>query len=227
MRPDNLSLSASAVFPPLSPIRSRKGDEPLIRITDIVISLTALVILAPVFILATIFVYLTDPGPIFFAHRRLGREGRLFPCLKFRTMVMDAEERLKTILAEDPARRAEWALDHKLRDDPRITVIGKFLRSSSIDELPQLFNVLRGDMSLVGPRPIVEAEIVRYGRYYQCYCAVRPGITGLWQISGRNDVSYRRRVAMDVTYSRACCFKLNMKILVMTIPSVLMAKGSY
>jgi lipopolysaccharide/colanic/teichoic acid biosynthesis glycosyltransferase len=206
---------------------SKLGEGFAIRLLDIVISLLALAFLAPVFILTGAFVFVTNPGPIFFAHRRLGKGGKSFRCLKFRTMVVDAEERLQALLEADPIRRLEWALDHKLRDDPRITVIGRFLRSSSIDELPQLFNVLRGDMSLVGPRPIVQAEIMRYGRYYHHYCSVLPGITGLWQVSGRNDVSYRRRVAMDVIYSRNCSLSLNLRILLMTFPSVLMAKGSY
>jgi len=204
-----------------------KRGEWAIRLVDIIVSFVALVFLAPVILVTALLVYVTNPGPIFFAHSRLGRDGKPFPCLKFRTMVTDAEERLRAILAEDPTRRLEWALDHKLRDDPRITIIGKFLRSSSIDELPQFYNVLRGHMSLVGPRPIVKAEIVRYGRYYRDYCGVRPGITGLWQVSGRNDVTYRRRVAMDVTYARNRSLSLNLRIMLMTIPSVLMAKGSY
>jgi lipopolysaccharide/colanic/teichoic acid biosynthesis glycosyltransferase len=172
-------------------------------------------------------VYVVDPGPIFFGQFRLGHEGRRFRCWKFRTMVIDAETRLTELLATDPAARAEWAKDCKLRNDPRITSIGRFLRKSSLDELPQLLNVLIGDMSLVGPRPIVHAEVERYGRYFKDYCKVRPGITGLWQISGRNDVSYRRRVALDVKYSRSKCLSLDLTILFMTIPRVIFARGSY
>jgi lipopolysaccharide/colanic/teichoic acid biosynthesis glycosyltransferase len=172
-------------------------------------------------------VFVSDPGPIFFAQRRIGRSGKTFRCLKFRTMAVDAEERLAALLSSNANARAEWARDHKLRNDPRIVGIGRFLRKSSLDELPQLFNVLLGDMSLVGPRPIVPAEATKYGRYIDHYCRVKPGITGLWQISGRNNTSYRRRVAFDVTYSRSRSVMLNIKILAFTVPSVLRAQGSY
>ncbi|MDO7844628.1 sugar transferase [Sphingomonas immobilis] len=199
----------------------------MIRALDIVISSVALFCLAPLLMLTAAIVYFADPGPILFGQRRIGRGGKMFRCLKFRSMVMDAEARLTKILAESPEARAEWALDQKLKVDPRITPIGRFLRMSSIDELPQLWNVLRGDMSIVGPRPIVEAEAVRYGRYIVNYSSVRPGITGLWQVSGRNNVCYRRRVALDVAYARSQSLGLNVKILLMTVPSVLMARGSY
>jgi exopolysaccharide production protein ExoY len=197
-----------------------------VRMLDITIASCALVFLGPLLLLVAGFVYIVDPGPIFFAHRRLGQNGRAFPCFKFRTMVIDAERRLKHLLATCPEAREEWARDFKLRRDPRITPIGNFLRKSSIDELPQLINVLRGEMSIVGPRPIVEGEVERYGRYYAHYSAVKPGLTGLWQVSGRNDVSYRRRVALDVTYARNKCLSLDLRILVMTVPAVLLAKGS-
>jgi lipopolysaccharide/colanic/teichoic acid biosynthesis glycosyltransferase len=141
-------------------------------------------------------------------------------------MVSDADVRLVQLLAESAQAREEWARDHKLRRDPRITPIGSFLRRSSLDELPQLFNVLKGEMSLVGPRPIVHSEIERYGRYFREYCRVRPGITGLWQISGRSNVSYRRRVALDVTYVRSKSLVLDIKILALTLPCVLVARGS-
>ena len=167
-----------------------------------------------------------DGGPVIFAHRRIGRNGKPFLCYKFRSMRVDAEARLAEVLAADPEAREEWARDHKLRRDPRVTPLGDFLRRSSLDELPQFFNVLRGDMSLVGPRPIVEAERIKYGRRFQHYCAVRPGITGLWQISGRNDVSYRTRVALDTCYAQRKSLGLDLYILVMTLPSVLRARGS-
>ena len=142
-------------------------------------------------------------------------------------MVVDADARLRNLLETSAEARAEWERDHKLRDDPRVIGIGRFLRKTSLDELPQLWNVVRGDMSLVGPRPIVVGEISRYGRYFEHYCAVRPGITGLWQVGGRNDVSYRRRVAYDVTYSRARSCAMNVKIIAYTVPSVLFQRGSY
>ena len=202
-------------------------DELAVRLLDIIIASSALIFLAPLLLLVAGLVYIVDPGPIFFAHRRIGRHGQTFPCLKYRSMVVDAEQRLKQLLLSSEEARAEWARDFKLRRDPRITAIGNFLRKSSIDELPQLINVLRGEMSIVGPRPIVAGEVERYGRYYAHYSAVKPGITGLWQISGRNNVSYRRRVALDVSYARNKCLGLDLRILVMTVPAVLMAKGSF
>lgn len=198
-----------------------------IRALDVSVSLVLIVALAPLLALVALMIYVSDPGPIVFGHMRIGRGGKPFRCLKFRSMVTDAQERLAALLSSDPVALAEWQRDHKLKKDPRITGIGQFLRQSSLDELPQLFNVLRGEMSLVGPRPIVSDEVKRYRHYFRDYCEVRPGITGLWQVGGRNDVSYRRRVAMDVAYVRSHSFKLNLKILLMTVPSVLKQQGSY
>ena len=194
---------------------------------EISIALLLLLFLAPWMIVVALIVHLQDSGPIFFAHRRIGMDGRPFNVLKFRTMVVDAEVRLQRHLATDPEARRDWLLYHKLREDPRITAIGGFLRKSSIDELPQLINVVRRDMSFIGPRPIVAAEIAKYGRFYREYCSVRPGITGLWQVSGRNDTSYRRRVAMDVLYSRRASPMLNVQLALLTVPAVLRWKGSY
>jgi len=209
------------------PRYSTHFDTMAIRLLDIAIAALLLLFLAPLMLLVAALIYITDPGPIFFAHRRLGRDGRTFPCLKFRSMVVDAEQRLKHLLATSAEARDEWARDFKLRRDPRITPIGNFLRKTSLDELPQFINVLRGEMSIVGPRPIVEGEIERYGRYFADYSRVKPGITGLWQVSGRNNVHYRRRVALDVSYARNKCLGLDLRILAMTIPAVLLAKGSY
>jgi exopolysaccharide production protein ExoY len=142
-------------------------------------------------------------------------------------MRLDAAECLAAYLAANPAARLEWSTTQKLRCDPRVTPIGALLRKSSLDELPQLFNVLLGDMSLVGPRPIVQAEAARYGRYFAVYCSVKPGITGLWQVSGRSEVGYRRRVAMDVLYARRRCTGLDAQLLALTIPAVLFRKGAY
>ncbi|AQR61181.1 sugar transferase [Brevundimonas sp. LM2] len=186
-----------------------------------------LIALAPLMCAVALMVFLQDRGPVFFGHRRIGRDGRTFACMKFRSMAVDAEARLQHLLATDENARLEWAADHKLRKDPRITGLGVFLRKSSLDELPQLFNVLRGEMSLVGPRPVVQAEAERYGRWFTHYCAVRPGITGLWQVSGRNEVSYRKRVAMDVLYSKRKSAGLDLFILLNTVPAVLLRKGSY
>lgn len=191
------------------------------------ISLAIIIFLLPILVVTALAVWLQDRGPILFGHPRIGRNGRTFKCLKFRSMAVDAQERLQELLAADPLARAEWERDHKLKNDPRITPLGDFLRRSSLDELPQLLNVLRGEMSLIGPRPIVQAEAARYGRRFVHYCSVRPGISGLWQISGRSDTTYRRRVAIDVVYARKRTMVLDAKILVATIPAVLLRKGSY
>jgi exopolysaccharide production protein ExoY len=206
--------------------RSRPVLPRLPRAIDITGAVFALLFFAPMLLLIMLALRLFDRGPMLFRHKRIGHDGREFLCLKFRTMVVDADERLKHLLATNPEARAAWMRDQKLADDPRITLVGRFLRVSSLDELPQFWNVLRGEMSLVGPRPITQDEVRRYGRYFADYVSVRPGITGLWQISGRNDVSYRRRVAMDVTYARSQSLGLYIRILVFTVPAVLMARGS-
>ena len=193
----------------------------------IVVAIISLIFFAPLMCLIALAVYVQDGGPIFFAHRRIGQNGRTFYCFKFRSMAVDAEERLAALLEEDPQAREEWERDHKLRRDPRITRVGAFLRKTSLDELPQLINVLRGDMCLVGPRPIVEAEVAKYGRRFSDYCAVKPGITGLWQVSGRNDTSYRTRVALDCVYARNRTLLLDAYILACTLPAVLARRGSY
>ena len=198
-----------------------------LRAFNIILSLAVLIFAAPLMVCIAAVIWLQDGGPVFYGHVRIGQGGRRFHCLKFRSMVMNAEQALQSVLETDPVALAEWVKDHKLRNDPRITPIGHFLRRLSLDELPQLINVLRGDMELVGPRPIVESEIEKYGRYFQAYCSVRPGITGLWQISGRNDVTYRQRVALDVIYTQQKTPMMDLYILAATIPAVLMSKGSY
>lgn len=207
--------------------QSASFDALAIRAADVILAASALIFFAPLMILIGITVLLTSPGPLHFSQQRLGRGGRIFHCLKFRTMVVDAPQRLAALLADDPEARISWDRDHKLKNDPRITLVGGFLRRSSLDELPQLLNVLRGDMSLVGPRPITLAEAARYGRYISEYLSVVPGITGLWQISGRNDLSYRRRVALDVAFARSRSIGLYLKIAVRTVPAVFLARGSY
>ena len=198
-----------------------------LRFLDIILATALLLFLAPVLLAIAAAVKMQDGGPILFAHARIGRHGRSFGCLKFRSMVVDAEARLQALLASDANARAEWARDHKLRRDPRITPLGLFLRKSSLDEFPQLINVLRGEMSLVGPRPIVSAEIMRYRHRFKTYCAVRPGVTGLWQVGGRNDVDYRRRVAYDVLFVRTRSVPLYFSVLIRTVPVVLFRSGSY
>lgn len=195
------------------------------RVFDVAGSLAALIFLAPVFLLVFLLIWITDSGPVFYTHERVGKNGRLFQCLKFRTMRRDADQALAVLLQSDPEARREWDKAQKLRHDPRISPVGRFLRLSSIDELPQLVNVLAGDMSLVGPRPIILGECHRYGRYLGKYLEMTPGLTGLWQVSGKNSVSYRRRVALDVLYSQRASFLLDLTILFRTIPAIARSEG--
>lgn len=197
------------------------------RLFDVVVAALALIALLPVLLVVFLLVKLTSRGPGIFVQQRVGRRGVLFPCLKFRTMVVDADEALAAVLAQSSRAREQWARDQKLRDDPRITWIGALLRKSSLDELPQLFNILAGQMSVVGPRPIVTSEISRYGARFSSYCSVRPGLTGLWQVSGRNDISYSSRVRLDSLYARKRSFALNVSICLRTVPAVLSKSGSY
>lgn len=194
---------------------------------DLVLASTILVFIAPLLCVLALAVFAQDGAFPIYRQKRVGRSGRLFHCLKFRSMVPQAQARLDQLLAIDPAARREWAVDHKLRNDPRVTPLGSFIRRTSLDELPQLINVVAGDMSLVGPRPIVQDETLRYGPYLQHYLRVRPGITGVWQVSGRNDVSYRRRIACDVLYARRRSFGRNLLIMAATVPAVLQSRGSY
>ncbi len=196
------------------------------RACDIVFSIIALILLLPIMLVVSFFVRL-DGGPATFKHRRMGMYGNKFNCLKFRSMIENSAEALKKHLAENPEARAEWERDHKLSNDPRISAIGSFLRKSSLDELPQLINVIRGEMSLVGPRPIVDAEIYRYGDHIGDYTNVRPGVTGLWQVSGRNNVSYDERVEMDAWYVRNWSIWLDIVIILKTIPALMSKRGAY
>jgi len=195
------------------------------RALDVVGAIVLAIVFSPLTLVAALV--LTRTGSVFYKHKRVGAGGRVFECLKFRTMIPDAEHVLKEVLASDDALMAEWVLTHKLRDDPRVTSIGRFLRKTSLDELPQLWNVLRGDMSLVGPRPVIREELLRYGRNAGSYLAARPGITGLWQTMGRNDTDYRRRVAMDVYYVRNRTLLWDVYILARTVTVVLGGNGAY
>ena len=196
---------------------------------DVVFSLFAILITLPIMIPIAIIIKLTDRGSIFFGHNRVGYRGRLFKVLKFRSMYPDAEERLKRILEEDPKAREEWNRTFKLKNDPRVTPIGKILRRTSLDELPQFFNVLKGDMSVVGPRPVVEEELKKYYKdKAKYYLSVKPGVTGYWQVEGRSDVdNYEERVDMDVWYVQNQSFLLDLKIILKTIWVMFTGKGAY
>jgi len=199
------------------------------RMFDIVFSLFAILITLPIMIPIAIIIKLTDGGSVLFGHNRVGYRGREFKVLKFRSMYPDAEERLKKILEEDPKAREEWEKTFKLKNDPRVTPIGKFLRKTSLDELPQFFNVLKGDMSVVGPRPVVKEELEKYYKdKAKYYLSVKPGITGYWQVEGRSDVEdYQERVNMDVWYVENQSFLLDLKIILKTVWVMLTGKGAY
>jgi exopolysaccharide production protein ExoY len=197
------------------------------RILDIAVSGAAIVLLSPILAIVAVAIKLCDGGPIFFMHGRIGFGGQPFTCLKFRTMNVDAEPRLKEYLLANPLAAEEWNTTQKLKRDPRLTAIGGPLRRSSIDELPQLINVLRGDMSLVGPRPVVAEEVARYGRDVAHYFSVRPGLTGAWQVSGRNDLSYAERVRLDAEYCMTWSPIKDVLIMLRTIPILFSGRGSY
>ena len=210
----------------LSPPQAEWMQPALKRAMDVLGAGAMLLVLAPVFVILSLIVR-ADGGPAFFAHRRVGRFGEGFGCLKFRSMVIDSQARLEALLASDPAARAEWDATRKLRNDPRVTRIGRFLRATSLDELPQIMNVLRGEMSLVGPRPVIQPELDRfYGAAAMHYMSVRPGITGLWQVSGRSDTSYAQRVALDVAYVSSPSVWTDVKILLRTPVAVLSRRGA-
>ncbi|MCW2249593.1 Undecaprenyl-phosphate galactose phosphotransferase WbaP [Azospirillum fermentarium] len=205
-------------------------EQPLSRgvkfVFDLVAASMLVAILAPVFVFFALLI-MRDGGPVVYGHTRIGRGGRPFTCLKFRTMAPDAERRLQDMLATDPDAATEWSVARKLRNDPRVTPIGRFLRASSLDELLQLFNVLRGEMSLVGPRPVTGEELALYGRDVSYYLETRPGMTGLWQISGRNEIAYDERVRLDVWYVKNWTLWHDIAILVRTIPVVWRRVGAY
>ena len=186
----------------------------------------ALIFFAPAMILVALLILVMEGRPIFFCHNRIGQGGRRFGCLKFRSMPVDADRRLAELLASDPEARAEWEASQKLENDPRVTCLGAFLRKSSLDELPQFWNVLRGDMALVGPRPIVESEAHHYGECFADYLSVKPGITGHWQVSGRSATTYRERVALDMDYIRHRPFRRDIAILLKTVKVVVAGSGA-
>lgn len=219
-------LNAWAGNPPASTF-FKVHSSALKRAMDLAIAFTVLAFVAPVFLIVYALIKIFDPGPALFSHLRVGRDGRMFTVYKFRTMRVDAQERLDEMLASNPEAAAEWAKYQKLKNDPRVTVIGRFLRRSSLDELPQLLNIVRGEMSVIGPRPVTSGEIHRYGADYPFYTAVRPGVLGLWQVKGRNKLTYPERVAYDVQYVKTWSIWQDIKILFMAVPVVLFGMGAY
>ena len=197
------------------------------RFMDVLLCAMGGVVLLPLGLLLALAIRIDSRGPVFYRQQRIGRGGREIRIFKFRTMMDNADEVLKKVLEQDPELRAEWKKDHKLKHDPRVTRVGRFLRKVSLDELPQLLNVVTGDMSLVGPRPIVAMEVEKYGPVYEEYCMVRPGLTGLWQISGRNNTTYAERVAFDHYYINNWSVWMDLWILAKTIPVVITGYGAY
>jgi Undecaprenyl-phosphate galactose phosphotransferase WbaP len=197
------------------------------RCLDLSATICGGILILPLIAVLSLLTKLSSPGPIFYSQERIGRDGRRFRAWKFRTMIFNADAVLENYLRSNPEYRAEWEKDHKLRKDPRVTAVGKFLRATSLDELPQIWNVLRGEMSLVGPRPIVDAEIAKYADRFALYTKVTPGITGLWQVSGRNNTTYAQRVQYDAYYVRNWSPWMDLYILARTVKVVLFREGAY
>ena len=218
----NVDLDVSS---DMSEVRVPKGGR-VKRVFDVAIASAMLFCALPAMFFIVVIMFSTDRGPVFFAHERIGHKGRRFRCLKFRSMIVNSQEALERHLEMFPMAKLEWEATQKLRSDPRITRLGSFLRETSLDELPQLINVIRGDMSLVGPRPIVQAEVARYANDITAYASTRPGITGLWQVSGRSDVDYDQRVQLDAQYVREWTFFGDMMILLRTVKVVISRTGS-
>lgn len=227
MRHKSIIFARPVKKPNSSPIQNEWSFGAFAKIvSDLTLTAILVLILAPVMLVIALAVKL-DGGPVFFMHRRVGKGGQLFSCLKFRSMAMNSNAILEKHLVDNLQARHEWSEFQKLTDDPRITKIGRFLRATSLDELPQLFNVLKLDMSLVGPRPIVENELPRYGRHVSYYLRIRPGVTGLWQVNGRSNTSYARRVALDSWYVKSWRFSRDMGILLRTVSVVVRREGAH
>lgn len=197
------------------------------RVMDILISILLGVVFLPIIVFTAILIRLDSPGSVFYSQERIGKNGRKITVYKFRSMRVDADKILSGYLTKNPEARSEWEKKQKLCADPRITRVGKWIRQFSVDEIPQLFNILKGDMSLIGPRPIVESEVWHYRDKFQVYSAVRPGITGMWQVSGRNNTTYEERVLYDIYYVRNWSVWLDIKILLRTVWVVLSREGAY
>lgn len=202
------------------------GSNSVKRVMDVIGSVLLILLFSPL-LLVIAYLIRRDGGPSLYAQERVGYGGKAFQCMKFRSMIVDSKAHLETFLANNPAARAEWDQDFKLRNDPRITPIGSFLRKTSLDELPQLFNVLRGEMSLVGPRPVVADELARYGAMTSKYVSARPGMTGLWQVSGRNDTTYRERVSLDCYYIENWKIHTDLLLMLKTLTVIFHGRGAY
>jgi len=196
------------------------------RLFDVIFSLSVLILFLPIYLILVLLIALSSPGPIFYVQERVGKDYKAFGCIKFRTMVENADEILDDIMATSPQLRNEFEDNFKLKQDPRITAIGKFLRLSSLDEFPQFWNVLKGDMSVVGPRPLVPEELPKYGHHMDKVLTIRPGLTGLWQVSGRNDIPYERRVQIDVYYVNFRSFWLDLWVIVKTLGVIIAPKNN-
>lgn len=197
------------------------------RAVDLALGLSAALLLVPLFVMIAVLIKLSDGGPVFYRHRRIGMNAKPFSCVKFRTMAINGDDLLRRHLDASPTAAREWAQTRKLKEDPRITGVGAVLRRMSIDELPQVINIVRGEMSVVGPRPIVTDEVSKYGKDAEYYFRARPGLTGAWQVSGRNDVSYSQRVALDRDYVQNWNLWRDIVIIAKTVPAVVSAKGTY
>ena len=203
------------------------GQDLAKRVIDLALTMSGGLCLLPFLLVIAVLVAVDNRGRVIFAHRRIGRGGREFKCYKFQTMVPNAQEALEKYLSANPEAKKEWEENFKLVNDPRVTKLGSFLRKTSLDEMPQLWNVIKGEMSLVGPRPIVAKEIERYGDNFKEYAMCKPGITGIWQVSGRSDTTYEERVAMDTWYAYNRTNLLDLKYLFKTVKIVLLGKGAY
>ena len=224
----NPVLTMSPLVLPRGTIALRSGShiDAAYSLLHRVTAAVLLAILSPLMLCIAALIWREDGAPVLFAHWRVGQNGHLFRCLKFRSMVRSADLVLADLLSRDVQARREWARDHKLRDDPRIMRIGRFLRRTSLDELPQLINVLRGEMNLVGPRPVVVQEVPRYGDLKRHYLSVKPGMTGLWQVSGRNNLSYEQRVALDARYVETRSLRTDVTILLRTVSVLVTRDGA-
>lgn len=219
-----IAPSYPAKMPPLLGERAAKSK----RFFDVTLGSLLLILALPILLLIALAIYAESGGPVLFGHTRVGQNRRSLRVWKFRTMAVDGDELLEAHLASNPAASIEWDLTQKLKSDPRITRVGRLLRRTSLDELPQLWNVVTGSMSLVGPRPIIQDEIRKYGNSaYRLYSLVKPGLTGLWQVSGRNDTTYDRRVELDSHYIRDWTFGLDLQLLARTVKVVLNGTGAY